>query len=415
MTSLRNQRPGVTLTEVLVALFVMAIGMIALLTLFPLGMMQINQAIKDERTTQAANNADYLMRTYWRQYVIEATKNGVTETNLVDPLHPNHLDFMIAMENPNVVTNTTPPAVPPYPKLLTGADNPRDDLLMPPLIHITPPVAPALYSTITTRSDEISRPSYPVFVDPYGDVARQTGALAFSRRWVAGIHPNAAGLAAIIPNTFSRIPRRNFNFPGNDAMYVNAQTMSYRYATLTDDMEFGQDGAANSDGNGVSRTGRFNWSYVLQRPIQGNRLNMNMTVVVYDKRAYNFARFDEEIAYGDNAAQRVTFIPGTTSVTIIYNPAATPPTLAPAIRSGMWIMDGTIDNTVPMRNVNFYRVTAVTDDPATGTMVLDLQTPIKAPSGFTGASYIGQLYILNGVAEVFERRPLTLNDTPVVP
>src|SRR5207302_679219 len=51
------QRDGVTLIEVLVAIFVMGLGMIALLTLFPLGVLQMAQAIKDDRTAIAAANA----------------------------------------------------------------------------------------------------------------------------------------------------------------------------------------------------------------------------------------------------------------------------------------------------------------------------------------------------------------------
>jgi Prokaryotic N-terminal methylation motif len=52
-----KQRPGITLVEVLVAIFIMGIGMIALLTLFPLGAVNIARALQDDRTSQAANNA----------------------------------------------------------------------------------------------------------------------------------------------------------------------------------------------------------------------------------------------------------------------------------------------------------------------------------------------------------------------
>src|SRR5205823_6525078 len=51
------RRPGITLVEVLVAIFVMGIGMIALLTLFPLGALRMAQAVKDDRTAIAAANA----------------------------------------------------------------------------------------------------------------------------------------------------------------------------------------------------------------------------------------------------------------------------------------------------------------------------------------------------------------------
>ena len=52
-----NRRRGVTLLEVLIAIFVMGIGMLALLTLFPVGALQMAQALKDNRTRQAAANA----------------------------------------------------------------------------------------------------------------------------------------------------------------------------------------------------------------------------------------------------------------------------------------------------------------------------------------------------------------------
>ena len=49
-----TRRPGLTMTEVLVALFVMALGTIAILTMFPLGMLQMGQALKDEQELNQA-------------------------------------------------------------------------------------------------------------------------------------------------------------------------------------------------------------------------------------------------------------------------------------------------------------------------------------------------------------------------
>jgi prepilin-type N-terminal cleavage/methylation domain-containing protein len=55
---LSNRRPGVTLIEVLAAIFIMGVGMLALLTLFPLGALSMAQAIKDDRVAQAAQSAE---------------------------------------------------------------------------------------------------------------------------------------------------------------------------------------------------------------------------------------------------------------------------------------------------------------------------------------------------------------------
>lgn len=60
-------RRGLTLTEVLVAIFVTGLGLMALMTLFPLGAMNMSQAIKDDRAQQAAANATATLRVLWRQ------------------------------------------------------------------------------------------------------------------------------------------------------------------------------------------------------------------------------------------------------------------------------------------------------------------------------------------------------------
>lgn len=52
-----THRNGVTLTEVLVAIFIMGIGLLSLLSLFPIGALNMAAAVKDERTANAARNA----------------------------------------------------------------------------------------------------------------------------------------------------------------------------------------------------------------------------------------------------------------------------------------------------------------------------------------------------------------------
>jgi prepilin-type N-terminal cleavage/methylation domain-containing protein len=54
---MRTARPGITLLEVLVALFVMGIGLLALLALFPLGAVNMAQALRNDRAASAANLA----------------------------------------------------------------------------------------------------------------------------------------------------------------------------------------------------------------------------------------------------------------------------------------------------------------------------------------------------------------------
>jgi hypothetical protein len=56
--SVHHRRAGATLTEVLMAIFVMAIGMISLLVLFPVGIQRMAQSITNNRVAQAAANAE---------------------------------------------------------------------------------------------------------------------------------------------------------------------------------------------------------------------------------------------------------------------------------------------------------------------------------------------------------------------
>ncbi len=57
-----KRRPGITLIEVLVAIFVMSIGLLALLTLFPLGALRMSQALQDDRSDRACCQRQHLRR-----------------------------------------------------------------------------------------------------------------------------------------------------------------------------------------------------------------------------------------------------------------------------------------------------------------------------------------------------------------
>jgi hypothetical protein len=56
------RRTGATLIEVLVAIFVMGVGLLALLALFPIGVLTMRQAIQDDRTAHAAASATAIAR-----------------------------------------------------------------------------------------------------------------------------------------------------------------------------------------------------------------------------------------------------------------------------------------------------------------------------------------------------------------
>src|SRR5438045_228902 len=54
---LMKGRSGATLIEVLVAIFVTSLGLIALMALFPVGALSMARAIQNSRAAQAASNA----------------------------------------------------------------------------------------------------------------------------------------------------------------------------------------------------------------------------------------------------------------------------------------------------------------------------------------------------------------------
>jgi prepilin-type N-terminal cleavage/methylation domain-containing protein len=92
---------GITLIEVLVAIFVMGIGLLALLTLFPLGALEMAQAIKDERTGVVAANAvalseagkDLVSRTF--DFVIASLSNGSADLQVVAQLSEAYDDLAV--------------------------------------------------------------------------------------------------------------------------------------------------------------------------------------------------------------------------------------------------------------------------------------------------------------------------------
>ena len=141
-----RSRAGISLLEAMIAIGVMAIGLLSLLTLFPLGAIQIGQALKDDRCSETALQADAYLRQYWRHAVINAQPVGtVTDTTLRDP----------------------------------DDAGPLHDCFTQP--EASYPLAPA------------TEPSYPVLIDPIG-----------WHSYLATMHDHLAGIAAP-----TGIPRRN--------------------------------------------------------------------------------------------------------------------------------------------------------------------------------------------------------------
>jgi len=398
MTTRHDRRAGSTLTEVLVSLFVMAAGMTALLTLFPLGALKIAQMVKDDRTAQTAGQADATMRMYWQANVVTPTATSN------DPVLPT------AFGEPNNALGATGVPGPIHP--LTGLQLAASQMAGNPNL---------------TVANNGGQPSYPVLVDPLGFLARSGPSLLQERFWVA--RSSSTG------NTF--IPRRNLGFtvnPAQPAVYpLNFRPFTtadaFGNCSLIEDVAFNTNGEAFYDratqppsaAASNSRQGIYNWAALLQRPRFGDRNTATMTILVFDGRPPLLAVTGDE-----------TMVPNVPNPNLLVNTSVglwnateraailTIPLrstdLPPLIRRGGWIMDGTIHAPNNVRNANFYRIAGMTEivsnvTPPTVTYSLDLETPIKPDNGTaTAPPNARQIYLFAGLSEVFERPPLTADN-----
>jgi len=389
MTTRHDRRAGSTLTEVLVSLFVMAAGMTALLTLFPLGALKIAQMVKDDRTAQTAGQADATMRMYWQANVVTPTATSN------DPVLPT------AFGEPNNALGATGVPGPIHP--LTGLQLAASQMAGNPNL---------------TVANNGGQPSYPVLVDPLGFLARSGPSLLQERFWVA--RSSSTG------NTF--VPRRSLGFTVNPAQALYAPLNFRPFTTadafgncsLIEDVAFNTNGEAFYDratqppsaAASNSRQGIYNWAALLQRPRFGDRNTATMTILVFDGRPPLLAvTGDETIITPTTWVAPVLNIGPTTREITITIPLRSAD-LPPLIRRGGWIMDGTIYNAGVVRNANFYRIAGMTETGSTATAVtynLDLETPLKSDPV---AVPVGnrQIYLFAGLSEVFERPPLTADN-----
>jgi hypothetical protein len=119
------RRNAITLVEVLAALFIVGIGMISLMTLFPLGALTMTEAIKDGRSAQASANAtamaqllDYSIRNDQGRSpspVYTAMTTGLRDTN--GPSYPVYVDpigYVSMSANVAKLGNTIPRVSPSF-------------------------------------------------------------------------------------------------------------------------------------------------------------------------------------------------------------------------------------------------------------------------------------------------------------
>lgn len=89
MIIILRKRRGVSMTEVLIAIMILGIGMTSLMTLFPIGLMKIREARRNNRASLLASNvaSDLKTRDLLNRYSFAATLSatGLTGGTLFDP------------------------------------------------------------------------------------------------------------------------------------------------------------------------------------------------------------------------------------------------------------------------------------------------------------------------------------------
>lgn len=349
------ERKAVTLIEVLIAIFVMALGILCLMAMFPLGAVWMAQAVKDDRTSTLAMNSETMARIFWRDAFRGPGTGGIeTNENTIFNREPS----LMAMDNPAAPTTT-------------GAG-------------VTTHITTAPYTT----NRYLSGPGYPVFIDPIGE---NTWTTVGDKTYIAN------------PTLGTRIPRRTLLTLASAGGLKTAACI--RYCSLLDDMTFNTQGLPDTSSGVIDRGGRFSVAWVLQRKQNNIRSEANLKVVVYQNRPPATTP-TAETAY--NAIVRN----GANSITLITG-SATPP-----LRKGSWVMDATIDPGTPgIPRADFYRVIAVTQNGSQTN--LELQQPVRLRSGVqvydptTGAgAYVGVFVVLDNVVEVFDRGTLTPTAVP---
>ena len=100
-TTTLTSQAGMTLIEVLVAIFVTGIGLLALLTLFPLGALDMAQAVKDDRAAAVAASAEALseagkaLLSRTTEFIVASLMKGSVDPQVVARLRADYEHLLV--------------------------------------------------------------------------------------------------------------------------------------------------------------------------------------------------------------------------------------------------------------------------------------------------------------------------------
>jgi len=367
--------------EVLIATFILSIGLVAIMALFPIGALNMARSINQDRSATHGVNSDAVFRYYWKQAWNDP--NGGT-------VRSSWQEAYVNSQEPVLVCLQAHPS------------------------YGIPPGTPI--------PDVSSQPGFVVLVDSVGHLTNAGTAQLFvagdARLPMRTTLRRCVNYPAASPNPL-RIPgystanlfppgQGDPGWPSPPVAYPSIIPAVIRLTTLPDDMTFARpmDGstfAVNgepADFTGqIDRGGRYNSAWLVQRPRNDVPSELNVTVLVYAGRSPTDTP-SAETAYPNSVA-----VPGEKTI-VIPLPAGQ---ATPGTRRGGWIGFSCVVATTPQGNpitpyptLDFYRITGVnTDNP--NAVVVEIETPIKVAGPSQNGSYTGAAVVFDNLVEVFDR------------
>ena len=107
------RRPGTTLMEVMIAMAILSIGLLAIMALFPIGAVNMARAINQNRAAEHATNSDALFRYYWKQAWLDAERRRAAGIGRHLPTGPTASPSRGPVEPMMLVARPVPPVTTP--------------------------------------------------------------------------------------------------------------------------------------------------------------------------------------------------------------------------------------------------------------------------------------------------------------
>lgn len=268
------RRAGLSVTEVLMAIFVMGLGMISLLVLFPVGMANVRWAVQDNALSRATQQALALAEAPR----FGPTMGGTSYSLRTDPTYNPAMPF----RDPN---NTNP---------LTNVVNPlkfTDGVNISPYVD---PTDPDQWAFNTQQGGGL-----PVFVDPIGTTVWPYAPVVGTGNKL-GYYVGYNIFQPTIPCPAGQslgVPRVNSAYAATAEVQsvwttvpvsASPRDKAIRLCAVEDDLTFDTNGLPRTSGTGLSTTiereRRYSWAYMCRWPQANDPSVVEMDIVLFNGR-----------------------------------------------------------------------------------------------------------------------------------